>query len=491
MRANAASLFLLLACAVLVSAPFVAGAGERTAIYPGTPGPEIASHIVLETAFPLNELLPSKWTPAQQREVFYFLERMKKDQRIFLLVQVFIDPIGRKEENGGMALELSHSVAERLRESGIRQDRILIVPGVADEGLFDLPRWDGFAGRQKVVLRGIQGGPWLLGRETAVAVREELPSEGEIRILEPAGETTEHARHVLSGTVDEGVHAVSISIGQETKTATVYGGKFDVPISLQPGENRIVVTGLDPYGRALRGSRTILYAPPKPSIELTSPPRGAVADVSRSPVIAVRGRILSRSPLRTAYLIQNDTPLHIRVREDGTFEQPAALITGMDVFTVEAEDGEGRVGVSEQRKVEARGIAERPLMAILHWDEDDVDLDLHIVDDRGRHTYFDAPNVFEDARAIPDGKLLLDNRTGYGPEVFTIDRNVTGYYTFSVEYYRGKKACRAYLTVVLFAGSPSRKIVRVFGPIVVSPSRRSVELVQVALPAGTVLESKH
>jgi hypothetical protein len=130
-------------------------------------------------------------------------------------------------------------------------------------------------------------------------------------------------------------------------------------------------------------------------------------------------------------------------------------------------------------------------MAILHWDEDDVDLDLHIVDDLGRHTWFDAPNVFEDAKAIPDGRLLLDNRIGYGPEVFTIERNAKGNFTFSVEYYRGKKACRAYLTVVLFAGSPSRKIVRVYGPIVVSPARRNVELVRVTLPAGIILERKH
>lgn len=480
-----------LSCLFLLCAPPVAAPAERTAIYPGTPGPEINSHILFETVFQLNDLLPSRWTAAQRKEVAYILERMKKDNRIFLLLQVTVDPIGRKEDNERMGMEISQAIAERLRESGLRRDRILVVPAASGAGLYDEPRWDGFAMRQKAIIRGLRGGPWLQLRETPVAVREELPPEGAIRILDPVGEKTDHARHVVRGTAAEGVRTVSISVGLETKTATVYRGKFEVPVSLQAGANRIVITGLDPYGRALRASREIRYVPPKPSIVLTSPPEGSAVDITRSPVIMVRGKIRSRNPLETAYLIQNDIPLHLRVGEDGSFEQPAALITDEDVFTVEAEDREGRTGVSEQRKVAARGIAERPLMAILYWDEDDVDLDLHVVDAKERHTYFDAPDIFESATAIPEGKLLLDNRKGFGPEVFTIDRNVPGVFTFSAEYYRGKKGCRAYLTVVLFAGSPSRKIVRVFGPIVMSPARRTTRLVQVSLPEGTVLELPH
>ncbi|MDA8123287.1 MAG: hypothetical protein M0Z38_12085 [Deltaproteobacteria bacterium] len=480
-----------LSCLILLCAPQVAAPAERAAIYPGTPGPEIDSHILFETVFPLNELLPSRWTAAQRKEVAYILERMKKDNRIFILLQVAIDPIGRKEDNERMGMEISQAIADRLRESGIRRDRILVVPAAVDVRLFDEPRWGGFAGRQKAVIRGLRGGPWLQVRETPVTFREELPPEGVIRIIDPVEEKTDHARHVLRGTAAEGVRTVSISVGQETKTATVYQDGFEAPVSLQAGVNHIVVTGLDPYGRALRASREILYTPPKPSIVLTSPPAGSVVDITRSPVVAVRGKIRSRNPLATAYLIQNDIPLRLRIGEDGSFEQPAALITDEDVFTVEAQDLEGRTGVSEQRKVGARGIAERPLMAILYWDEDDIDIDLHIVDAKEFHTYFDAPDIYESATAIQEGKLLLDNRKGFGPEVFTIDRNVPGVFTFSAEYYRGKKACRVYLTVVLFAGSPSRKIVRVFGPIVLSPAKRTARLVQVSLPGGNIVELPH
>ena len=149
---------------------------------------------------------------------------------------------------------------------------------------------------------------------------------------------------------------------------------------------------------------------------------------------------------------------------------------------------EGTTGVSEPRKVSARGIAERPLLAILHWDEDNVDIDLHVSDAGGRHTYFDGPDILQSATAIPDGRLWLDDRNGFGPEAFTIERSTSGIFTFSAEYYRGRKPCRAYLTIVLFAGSPSRKTVHRFGPIEMSPENRNALLVQVSLPEGRILE---
>lgn len=54
--------------------------------------PEINSHILFETVFQLNDLLPSRWTAAQRKEVAYILERM--------------------------GMEIPKTIAERLRESG-------------------------------------------------------------------------------------------------------------------------------------------------------------------------------------------------------------------------------------------------------------------------------------------------------------------------------------------------------------------------------------
>ncbi len=482
--------FILTGVLLCLAAPLQAARSGQTAVSAAPPGSGGDSNILFETVFPLNELPPAGWTPPQQREIAYMLERIKKDDRVFLSVHVAVDPIGSRSENDAWAMDVARAVAGRLAKSGVRQDRMLIVSPVTDAGLFDEPRWNGFAARQKVVIRGFRGGDWLKRPEVKTVRREELPPEGTLRITEPPEGDTDRSRHVLKGVADESVRTVAIVMGRETRTAAVDAGTFEVPLSLRPGENRIVVTGLDSFGRALAAARVVRYVPPAPTIALSSPAAGEGADLTRSPVITVRGKVRSRHPLRQATLIQNDTPRNIAFRPDGSFEQRAVLVTGEDVFLVEAVDVEGLTGVSEARRVAARGIAERPLMAILHWDEEDVDLDLHATDGEGRHTYFDAPDVLQSATAIPDGRLWLDNRQGYGPEVFTVESDVRGEFTLAADYYRGTKPCRAYLTLVLQAGSPSRRRVRIFGPIAMAPAGRNVPLVRVSLPAGTVLDLK-
>ncbi len=461
------------------------GAGGPSASPPAA-GNGAGPPILFETVFALNDLRASGWTPAQQKEIAYLLERIKKDDRVFLSIQVVADPIGARAENDAWAMEITRAVAARLAASGILRDRMLPVSPASDPRLFDEARWDGFAARQAVVIRGFQGGDWLKRREIRTAVREELPPEGPFRITAPPEGDTDRSRHVLRGLTDESVRSVAIVMGRETRTAAVDLGTFEVPVSLRPGENRIVVTGLDRFGRALSAVRVVRYIPPKPTITLSAPAAGEPADITRNPVIVVRGKVASRHGLRQATLIQNDAPRSIRFRPDGSFEQGAVLVTGEDTFSVEAVDAEGLTGVSETRRVAARGVAERPLMAILHWDEDDVDLDLHATDADGRHTFFDAPDVLQSATAIPDARLWLDNRDGYGPEVFTVENDIRGDFTFAADYYRGKKPCRAYLTLVLQAGSPSRRRVRIFGPIDLTPAARNVPLVRVSLPAGTV-----
>lgn len=474
-----------LAAILVLAAPCPADTGP-TFLSSELSGADLASNILFETAFPFNELLPDAWTREQQQEILYFRERMKKDDRIFLIVQATVDPIGTGAENTNWGKEISLAVADRLRDSGIRSDRILLLTPREDLRLFGESRWEGFAGRQRLSIRGFQGGDWLRRKEGPAAVAEPLPPEGSLTILEPPEGTTDRARHLLRGTTEGSVRTVAIALGREVQTASVYEGTFEVPLSLEAGENRIVVTGLDRFGRALRAARTVLYVPPRPGIEIASPREGEVVDITRSPVISIRGTVRSKNPLAETVLIQNEIPRAIPVRSDGSFEQRAILVTEEDLFRVEAVDREGLTGVSEPRKVSARGIAERPLLAILHWDENDVDIDLHVHDAEGRHTYYEVPDRLQGTSAIPSGRLWLDNRAGYGPEAFSVERFASGVFTFSAEYYRGKKPCRVYLTVVLFAGSPSRRQVRKFGPIAMSPDRRKATLVRVTLPVGNL-----
>lgn len=478
-----------LACLALLLLPAAAKAGGRVPVYPLPPGADLRSNILFESVIPLNDLSPGRWTDAQKKEMSYFRERMKKDPRIFLLLRVSIDPIGSPQETEAWAMAMAQGLAGRLQELGIPQDRMLVVPPEKDRTLFDEARWGAFAGRQKVTIRGMAGGDWLRRREAPAPVAIPLPKEQPAFIDQPKEGTTDRANHVLRGSVKGGVRTVAIVVGQETHTAPVYDGVFEVPISFRPGENRITVTGLDAYGRAIRVFRTVRYVPPRPDIEITAPPAGFVADTTLNPVVTVRGRTLSRTKLRSVVLIQNGIPRRIRLSPDGTFEQQAVLITDEDRFQAEALDENEQTGTSEVRTTFSKGISERPLMAILNWDEDDVDLDLHVRDMAGGHSYFDAPDATQSATAVPDGRVWLENKNGFGPEVFAIERNTQGEYAFSAEYYRGKKPCRAWLTVVLHAGSPSRKLVRFFGPIEMKPGTPARDIVRITLPQGTILDA--
>jgi len=443
--------------------------------------------IVFKTAFPLDELRMEGWTERQGGEIARFREQMRNRDEIFLLLQVSLDAIGRTEENESLANDVAQAVALRLRASGIPSDRMLLLPGREEPRSLEERRIEGFSRFQKVEITGFLGSGWLR-RRPPPEVKVDLPRPAEIALLEPSGETTDRSNHMLRGKTESAIRVVSVIIGEEARTVTVRDGAFEAPISLRAGENPIVVTGLDPFGRSVRTAMTVRYLPPRPTIEIVSPEAGAFTDVTRSPVVVVRGSIRSKTPLREAFLIQNAIPRNIRIREDGSFEQPTILMTEEDTFQVEALDTAGQAGISAMRRAPARGVPDRPLMAILHWDEDDVDLDLHVTDRSGNHTWFDAADTLDAPGAIPEGKLWIDNRKGFGPEVFSIERDAPGEYTLSAEYYRGKKSCRAFLTLVLFAGTPSRRLVRIYGPVTLSPQEPAAPILRVSLPSGIVRE---
>lgn len=467
----------------------LASAAGRTLVYPLPPGVELPSDILFKADYPLNEMRPGEWTDAQKREISYFRERMKKDPRIFLLLKVSTDPIGNEAEVDAWTGRIAQGIAARLQDAGIPQDRMLIIPAQRDPSLFEERRWDAFEKRQRVQILGLLGGDWLKRKVAPVAIAKPLPPEAPMSILEPLAEKTDRANHLLKGKTPDDVKTVSILIGREARTADVRDGTFEVPVSLKAGENKITVTGLDAFGRAIRTSRTIRYIPPKPSIEIAEPARGTIVDTTLSPIITVKGQVMSKTQLKSVFLNQNGIYRNIRFRPDGTFSQQTALISDEDLFQVEALDTGDQTGASEVRAAASLGIAERPLMAILHWDEDDVDLDLHVRDDKGHETSFDAPEVLENATAIPSGKLWVDNKNGFGPEIFTAEESDPAKYSFVADYYRGKKPCRAFLTVVLYAGSPSRRLVRIFGPIHMAPGSRAREIVEVSIPQGTLRET--
>jgi uncharacterized protein YfaP (DUF2135 family) len=479
---------LWLASLLLAMLSTFAGAAGRTLVYPLPPGVELPTDTVFKAEYPLDELRPGQWSEKQKQEIAYFRERMRKDPRIFLILKITSDPIGSEAETATWTERIAQGLAARLEDAGIPQDRMVIIPARRDQTLFDEPRWGAFEKRQRVNVIGLLGGDWLKRKVAPKAIAKPLPPEAPLVIQEPVEGKTDRANHLLKGKAPDDVKTVSVVVGRDVRTSDVIDGRFEVPISLKGGDNKISVTGLDAFGRALRATRSIFYVPPKPSITIAEPTPGMTVDTTLSPIITVRGKINSKTQMKTLFLNQNGIYRPIRFNPDGSFSQQAVLVTDEDLFQLEALDVGEQTGASEVRATRSRGIAERPLMAILHWDEDDVDLDLHVRDSRAHETSFDAPDVMESATAIPSGKLWVDNKNGFGPEIFTVEGLENETYTFTAEYYRGKKPCKAFLTVVLNAGSPSRRLVRMFGPIPLTPGTPPREIVEVAIPQGTLRE---
>lgn len=73
---------------------------------------------------------------------------------------------------------------------------------------------------------------------------------------------------------------------------------------------------------------------------------------------------------------------------------------------------------------------ERVMRAVLSWDTNGTDVDLHVADSRGRHTFYGNPT------GIPNSRLDVDDVDGYGPENFYLNPMESGVtYNVYLHYY--------------------------------------------------------
>ena len=76
-------------------------------------------------------------------------------------------------------------------------------------------------------------------------------------------------------------------------------------------------------------------------------------------------------------------------------------------------------------------VTERSLRAILYWETDANDVDLHIHDAHGGHSWYSHKQLES------GGELYADITTGYGPECFEVTGAAdAGPYDIGVHYYR-------------------------------------------------------
>jgi uncharacterized protein YfaP (DUF2135 family) len=127
------------------------------------------------------------------------------------------------------------------------------------------------------------------------------------------------------------------------------------------------------------------------------------------------------------------------------------------------------------------------MVVYLTWDQPGVDMDLHIRGPNGEHTYYAALDPVEDSEAIPQGALDLDDKNGFGPEVFSMSGDTMGRYTIEARYHHSPDniPSQAQVTVVLYPAEPSRRVTRIFGPKELDPDNNKEWFVTgIELPGG-------
>jgi HEAT repeat protein len=134
----------------------------------------------------------------------------------------------------------------------------------------------------------------------------------------------------------------------------------------------------------------------------------------------------------------------------------------------------------------------KDLIAVLTWESRTADLDLHVWDSFGHHTFNEARDPYQCDAAIPAGLLDMDKKGDYGPEVFSLESAEQEVYTFYVKFSPGvkKENTKAYLRLLLHGDEPSLRIMRWLGPDVMGDVDQVWEAAHVKMPEGIFFQEK-
>ena len=171
--------------------------------------------------------------------------------------------------------------------------------------------------------------------------------------------------------------------------------------------------------------------------EILSPRTGEKISVR---VTTIRGRVSGRR-FRRAFLYQNGEPQRVEV-VDGEFAQKIGLVPGRNKFYVRAVDSKGfKTATSNDVDVYA-DIPRQEVRIVLTWDTAGTDVDLHVVEPSGEECFYKHKSTRS------GGSLDTDDRDGFGPETYVLERAPDGLYTISVVYFasRGRGSTKCSIT---------------------------------------------
>jgi len=126
-------------------------------------------------------------------------------------------------------------------------------------------------------------------------------------------------------------------------------------------------------------------------------------------------------------LVVNGNPMPLYTGPDGQFVRPYAFGPGSN--SVEVRGPRGSTGKRVQFYEKNAGRASAAMRAILSWDDNQAEIDLHVVTPDGQHAFWAAPQL------QGGGGLDVDSVDGAGPEMFSMAAPRKGVYHFYVNYW--------------------------------------------------------
>ncbi len=140
---------------------------------------------------------------------------------------------------------------------------------------------------------------------------------------------------------------------------------------------------------------------------------------------AANGQRAKAMRARPHTLVVNGNPMPLYAGPDGEFVRPYAFGPGSNSVELRRPDGSSAKRV---QFLETRG-AKAALRVILAWDDNQAEVDLHVVTPDGQHAFWAQP-VLQGG-----GGLDVDSVDGAGPEMFSLTQPRPGAYHFYVNYW--------------------------------------------------------
>jgi len=416
-----------------------------------------------------------------------FFSRVKQlilsDPDLVVSVTGYTDTLGSEEQNWAIGYYYASKIAEQLVDVlQFPPERVEILSKGESEPVVLSGSFDAQAANRRVEVK--------LGPSSGIRAAGQQSFDGQgksVLIVEPAAGTVDRAYQKVKALVESGSKTALLTVNGTSSLVAVQESRIDAPIVLERGRNRIEVMAWDETGSFGRDQVEVDYISPPPQIEIYRPRDGDLFDTTHSLVAEVSGKIQARSPLAEAFLFLNGIPRRIEVDGQGNFSQPVVLIRRSNRIKVEAFDIYGKTDTSKEVNVSTMNLAPKDLVVYLTWDQPGVDMDLHIRGPNGKHTYYAALDPVESSDAIPQGALDLDDKNGFGPEVYSMSGAVRGRYTIEARYHHSadNRPSEAQVTVVLYPAEPARRLTRIFGPRELGPAgSREWVVTQIELPEG-------